>query len=219
MTVTWTDAARRELDAALGRLGRTLAGTEADAEEVVADLRRHVEEEAAARGLPVVTEEDVRAILAGLGAGGAGQDLLPSPTSTASAPAAKSRGRVPMLAAIFLWPFGVILPLVALILEWPSISAGGLFDPLPTKAHVILVATAAGEFRGALALRIIARSALAAAREWSALGSRSTPPWSSRRRRISVLAIMAYGLAPVAPLFAVICSLACAPLRACGDPG
>ena len=48
MTVTWTDAARRTLEQALAKLEPTLRAGGGDAEEVVADLRRHVEEEALA---------------------------------------------------------------------------------------------------------------------------------------------------------------------------
>ena len=67
----WTDTARRTLDEYCDRARAALAGTGADADEVIDDLRRHVEEEARAAQLTVVTEGDVRRILARVGEPGA----------------------------------------------------------------------------------------------------------------------------------------------------
>ena len=62
--MNWTPSARQELENHLAGLRLSLAGSGADPEEVLDDLRRHVTEEAAAARLPVVTEADVRRFLA-----------------------------------------------------------------------------------------------------------------------------------------------------------
>lgn len=59
----WTETARRILDEYCARSRAALAGTGADADEVIDDLRRHVDEEIRAAGLTVVTEGDIRRIL------------------------------------------------------------------------------------------------------------------------------------------------------------
>jgi len=50
------------------QLRRSLADSGADPDEVIEDLRRHIDEEVAARQLTVVTEEDVGQLLARIGA-------------------------------------------------------------------------------------------------------------------------------------------------------
>ena len=77
----WTDAARAKLEDYLGRMRQSLAASGADVNEVTDDLRRHVDEEAAARKLAIVTEQDVAQILAQIGAPEA-------PAAVNSAPAA-----------------------------------------------------------------------------------------------------------------------------------
>ena len=64
----WTDSAKAKLEQYLAQMRQSLAGSGADANEVAEDLRRHVEEEAAARKLSIVTEQDVAQILARIGA-------------------------------------------------------------------------------------------------------------------------------------------------------
>ncbi len=62
--MTWTLSARDCVERYLEDSRARLGPVGADIEEVVADLRRHIEEEAALHQLQVVTEEDARAILA-----------------------------------------------------------------------------------------------------------------------------------------------------------
>ena len=62
--IPWTPAARAALQQSLDRHRARFAADGAEADEVVADLRDHVEREAAALNLLVVTEGDVRRILA-----------------------------------------------------------------------------------------------------------------------------------------------------------
>ena len=63
----WTSPAREALEGYLENSRETVATSGADADEVIADLRRHVEEEAATLKLSVITEQDVLRILSRIG--------------------------------------------------------------------------------------------------------------------------------------------------------
>jgi hypothetical protein len=136
----WTDAAQARLDQYLAQMRQSLAGSGADANEVAEDLRRHVEEEAAARKLTVVTEQDVAQILARIGApevATASNDIPPAPPPAASG---SKGGWVSKVGAGALLVFGVLLPLGTVVFEFlTSACAGALFDPIPTVGHVALV--------------------------------------------------------------------------------
>ena len=83
----WTDSAKAKLEQYLAQMRRSLAGSGADVSEVAEDLRRHVEEEAVARKLTIVTERDVAQILARIGAPEAvavADDAPPAPLPPAS---------------------------------------------------------------------------------------------------------------------------------------
>jgi hypothetical protein len=71
----WTPSARAVLQHYLDQHRTRFAADGAEAEEVIADLRDHVEREAASLNLSVVTESDVRRILAQVDP----SPLLPSP--------------------------------------------------------------------------------------------------------------------------------------------
>ena len=75
---TWTPSARAVLQRHLDQHRARFAADGAEADEVVADLRDHVEREASSLNLSVVTESDVRRILAQVDPG-----LLESPTPPA----------------------------------------------------------------------------------------------------------------------------------------
>jgi hypothetical protein len=55
---TWTDSAKAKLEEYFTQVRRSLAASGADAGEVTEDLRRHIQEEVAARQLTVVTEQE-----------------------------------------------------------------------------------------------------------------------------------------------------------------
>jgi len=142
----WTDPARRTLDDYCARSKTVLAGTGADADEVIDDLRRHVDEEIRAAGLTVVTEGDIRRILDRVGEPGsavepkaeAGQPSAPA----ASDPDRKKKwlGFFSLVATFILLVLGVVLPLGTLIFEWSTgISAGVLFDPVPNWFYILAV--------------------------------------------------------------------------------
>src|SRR5690349_1658382 len=63
----WTKPAREALKLYLTEVRASLAQSGADADEVVSDLGRHIDEEIADARLSVVTEHDVRRILARMG--------------------------------------------------------------------------------------------------------------------------------------------------------
>ncbi len=65
--IEWNESARRVLDEYCRRAKEAVAASGADVEEVSDDLRRHVEEELRAAQISVVTETDLRRILARLG--------------------------------------------------------------------------------------------------------------------------------------------------------
>lgn len=138
---TWTNAARSRLEEYFGRVRPDLEAAGADVDEVAQDIRRHVENEAAAMQLGVVTEQDVGAILGRIG--------LPEPRATERSvrtqavvedeePASEPPPKIHKVG-MGLLVFGVILPLVAISFECVTgICAAVLFDPYPTIAHLLI---------------------------------------------------------------------------------
>lgn len=140
---TWTAGAKDELEQYFGRTRASLAATGADAEEVIDDLRRHVEAEAAAARLNIVTEDDVRQLLARLG--------TPESALATDAKTPPTPQRGPLSLPPDAWPktqpsvwllvFGVVLPVITLGIEWATgMCAGAFFDPIPSVWHGLLVA-------------------------------------------------------------------------------
>lgn len=138
--MTWTPAAQLELDRYLERARPTLTASGADPNEVSDDLRRHLEAEAAAAGLSVITEPDVRRLLAKIGAPDVGfNDTAALTQQRDAAPAGPPEPR--RKPNYWLLLGGVILPSITFVLEWVTgMCAGAFFDPLPTFWHLLLVA-------------------------------------------------------------------------------
>lgn len=147
MNPTWTPSASHALERFLEDY-RSRAHADVDADEVTADMRRHVEEELAATGLPVVTESDVARLVARLDPGvrvdrvgpGCGElggaeknGAKPEPPRKESLEAASPPGR----RIMGLWLIaGVLLPLVACVIEWTGDwCAVAFFDPLPNAGY------------------------------------------------------------------------------------
>ena len=129
--IEWTSEARKERDQFLNRQRQTLTGLDINADEVVDDMRRHIDEEL--KGQEVITRDDVTRVIRSMGPV---EDSKES-ASTPRTPAKKKR--LPGAGLILL---GVILPLIALIFELASHAcAGAFFDPIPTWWHVLLVAS------------------------------------------------------------------------------
>ncbi len=136
----WTETARGALEEYCARSRAALAGTGADAGEVIEDLRRHVEEELRRANLSVVTEEDVRRILARVGEPQAAREHRRSP-DIAKAPSADQSTADKVRPGWIVFVLGVVMPVATLFFElFSGMSAGVLFDPLPTWLHVALVA-------------------------------------------------------------------------------
>jgi len=138
----WTEAARAELERYFARVRPTLEASGADANEVIEDLRRHLDAEVATAQLPVVTEQDVQRLLARIGApeppAVEKPGLASAEASAQASPAAVKPGRFVNGLLLFA---GVILPLITLALELATrMCAGAFFDPLPTIWNVVLVA-------------------------------------------------------------------------------
>jgi hypothetical protein len=141
----WTNSAKAELDKYSARVSERLAGSGADTTEVIDDLKRHIEAEIQAARLQIVTEEDLRRILARIGEPAAS---LAEGHSTRSEPveaqpeflsAAAKPERKPL--RLFVLIFGVILPIVTIVTELVTrMCSEVLFDPLPTVWHVLMVA-------------------------------------------------------------------------------
>ncbi|MDP3543447.1 MAG: VIT domain-containing protein [Elusimicrobiota bacterium] len=121
----WTAAAKDELDRHMESARSGLEGSGADPAEVVEDLRRHVQEEALISKLSVVTDHDVRRILARLG------PVTPA-TAIEHPPVSNLLGSVALGSAS--------LAVLAILVEvFTHTCAGMFFDPIPTRWHLLLV--------------------------------------------------------------------------------
>jgi hypothetical protein len=138
----WTDSARARLEDYLARTRQSLANTDADADEVTDDLRRHVDEEIAARMLSTVTEQDIAQILTHIGTPEPAQTLpTPGTTAAVSTPPRSKRGFFYHVVSGLLLVFGILLPFGVLVFEYATgACAGVLFDPIPNIGHAVLVA-------------------------------------------------------------------------------
>jgi len=135
----WTQPAREEVRRYFARVRASLAESDADPDEVVGDLDRHIAEEIAAARLAVVTEEDARRILARIGPLDSqlcAEPRRPTPVEN------NRRQPKPKPWHVSLVLFGIVLPVITLAFEYfTGMCAALLFDPLPTLWHVLLVAT------------------------------------------------------------------------------
>ena len=113
----WTRAARELADDLLRRHETRFAAEGADAAEVVADIRGHLDHEVARLGLAVVTEEDVRRILASLDPG----LLAPLPqvpeAPRGEIPDASQADRPATWKRVIAFLFAVALPVTTLAFE------------------------------------------------------------------------------------------------------
>lgn len=142
--IEWTESARRVLDEYCRRAKEAVVASGADVEEVSDDLRRHVEEEVRAARISVVTETDLRRILARLG------EPQPHPPESPkggadSIPPALTADNLNHFVGFLLVCFGMVLPLITLGFEWfTGFSAGVLFDPIPNWLQFFAVAAVPG---------------------------------------------------------------------------
>lgn len=138
----WTDGAEEELGRYSKRVRGGLESTGADPDEVLEDLRRHIDEEVAASGDVVVTRDCVARLVQRMGVPGLPQGALPEPSAPLRNGA--SGDEVPRIgsgATALVSFFGIALPAITLGLELVSgICASVFFDPIPSVFHALLIA-------------------------------------------------------------------------------
>lgn len=133
----WTPTARQEFEDYCQRMRESLSGSGADPLEVVDDLKRHVDAEIASRQLKLVTEQDVRSLVASMGA----PPILP-PSPSQPPPPAPTRGAQLRTKGreMLLLIMGVLLPVGVLCWEYFTHFCGVVFfDPIPTYWHTLMV--------------------------------------------------------------------------------
>lgn len=130
----WTPAARDEFERYCESVREKLATDGADPAEVFEDLRGHVDREAEAGEFQPLTREHLQQILSRVG------PLGDRPISQLEpVPPLPPRKRPLESRVWFQWAGGVVLPVVAIVVETISgWCASTFFDPLPTPAHVFL---------------------------------------------------------------------------------
>lgn len=139
----WAYTARAEMERYCERARQAAAASGADANEVVEDLKRHVDAEVQAAGLTVVTEAQLHLILARLGEPATPpvetKDGTNSPPLS-TRPLSPSR-RQRAIRSFFFYLLGVVLPVVTLVFElvtrW---SSEALFDPIANWGQLLMVA-------------------------------------------------------------------------------
>jgi len=127
-TNLWTTAAESELSRYFEHLRRTLGQSGADTVEVLDDIKRHIEEEARSKRLGVITRQDLRQIIHGIGEpgwDGADPEENEPPREAPTPPPLEKPA--PAKLSAWLMAGGVILPIMAIVLELFVNSVAGIF--------------------------------------------------------------------------------------------
>ena len=219
----WPAPAREELERMLADHHARLVGTGVDADEVVADLRRHVEIEFGHGETRAIGSAEVREALQRLLQGDDGAPLTGSAASPGAtrrhprldgpvAAAVEGENSFRLRRAVLHWLFLVILPVVTLGFELVTgLCATELFDPIASVPQLLAVAAVPLVFAAIL------------------LGH-DRPGWKHRHRAKRAAAALACGVcayyavqfAPLMPaaviaiIFFGLGLLPMAPLLACG---
>jgi hypothetical protein len=140
----WTQSARDALNRYLKQTRLSLATSGADPDEVIDDIERHVEEEIAVSNLQVVTEKDIKRILAQIGSLEHAEADPPKVDPDISNEQVKKenilKNLTKKLPSVFIVLFGILLPFVTIGFElFTHMCASTFFDPLPTIWHILLV--------------------------------------------------------------------------------
>lgn len=140
----WTAGAKEQWKRYCDTLRSRLQGTDADVEEVIEDIRSHVDTEIASAELAIVTEHDIQRIVGHLGYP-EGEEAKAPATATATLPPAgpstppgpgSEKPKTSTWGSVYLVLFGVLLPLGAATFEiFTRICTTLFFDPLPTVWH------------------------------------------------------------------------------------
>jgi len=136
--IKWTDAAKDELENHFSKIRSDIESSGADADEVVSDIRTHIDNEITSSGLELVNADDIKRILNQFGGSSFSQTKSEEKVSTNGNRAweyAKKINRSSFVPATYF--FGVFLPIVTVIVELSTrICRENFFDPLPTLGHV-----------------------------------------------------------------------------------
>lgn len=208
----WSEEAANELESYLSGERKALAKLDVDADEVLEDLRAHVDEEIKGRRLQVVTRRDLAEILRRIGPLTRRED---GKAANVDAPdASKTQFKTATGAALAV--FGVLLPTISIVVELcMRACARAFFDPMPTWWHVLLISSVPAA--NALVIFQIRR------------GSRCCPQllMAANAVAITVAAFYAvgfvplllpgvvailffgFGLLPMGPLFALVAAICC----------
>lgn len=134
----WTPSADQALDALLERARARARANGADPDEVADDVRRHVEAELSAREIRLVTAERIEMLAAEIGLGvEGGPSTIPPKVQIAHSPPKPEPGPMSAMCVVL---FGLLLPLVALLIEMASASMAQAIDPIPSFYYVGLIA-------------------------------------------------------------------------------
>ncbi len=134
----WSKEAANELEAYLSGERNALDKSDVDADEVLEDLRAHVEEEIKSRKLQVVTRRDVSEILRRIGPLASREDWKAANVDDPDA----SQTQFKTAPGPALTIFGVVLPIISIVVELCTRAcARSFFDPMPTWWHVLLAAS------------------------------------------------------------------------------
>ncbi len=213
----WTSEAKRERDAFLTRQREAFTGSDIDADEVIDDIRRHIDEEL--KGLEIITQEDVKRVIRHLGVA---NEAVATPTPSPEAPPQKNGRKLPGAGLLVI---GVILPFISLVFElFSHACAGAFFDPIPTWWHVALVSIV--PFANVLAITRIRSGNKLASPTLIGLNSAALVVATFYSIAFAPLCIpgliavfyFGFGLLPMGPLFGLIGTWLCRRhLIACGN--
>jgi hypothetical protein len=138
----WTDKAKEKLENYLENARVNLEGSDADADEVIEDLRRHIEEEVLNAKIEIVTKENVEKIIAGLKIDEPEIKISQKESASPSKKSNNFRWTTKFSTSNFVLAivFGVTLPVVTILVEaFSGMCANTFFDPIPSYYHLILI--------------------------------------------------------------------------------
>lgn len=140
----WSSGAVEEWNAFCTEVRRRLTNSGANSEEVIEDIRGHVEAELTRRNLSVVSADEIKQILAQIGLPETAEGSIPDCPKQQSAESIPATPRQETLrfskfGSFYLLVFGVLLPIFASVFELVTRICSGIFyDPLPTPWHFAL---------------------------------------------------------------------------------
>ncbi|HML76692.1 MAG TPA: hypothetical protein PKB02_19530 [Anaerohalosphaeraceae bacterium] len=140
----WSSGAVEEWNTFCTEVRRRLTNSGANSEEVIEDIRGHVEAELTRRNLSVVSADEIKQILAQIGLPETAEGSMPDCPKQQSAESIPATPRQETLrfskfGSFYLLVFGVLLPIFASVFELVTRICSGIFyDPLPTPWHFAL---------------------------------------------------------------------------------